>query len=96
MIFFHKAQALVVLSLSLKRKKAWASMGLKNGMNLKNGMGLTPCKLQGVGLRALVNLGRAFLNTGRPEKKQLYFSYRSIRIFSSITVLGFIKTKEQV
>ena len=61
MIFCHKVLAWVVLSLGLKRKKARAFEGLKNGL------GLTPCKAQQVGLLAFVSLGslgRALLNTG--------------------------------
>ena len=54
MIFCHKVLAWVVLSLGLKRKKARAFEGLKNGL------GLTPCKAQQVGLWAFVSLGACF------------------------------------
>jgi len=61
MTFFHKAQAWVVLSLSLKCRKARASVGLKKEL------GLTPCKEQQVGIRAFLSLGEpkhGFLNIG--------------------------------
>lgn len=48
---FHKARTWVVLSLDLKRKKAQAYV------NLENGLGLTTCKVQQVGLWAFVSLG---------------------------------------
>jgi len=57
LIFFHKARAWVVLSLGLKRKKVWVYGGLKTEL------GLTPCKAQGVGLRAFVSPRRAFKNS---------------------------------
>jgi len=44
--FFYKAQAWVVLSLSLKRKYARIFVGLKNGL------GLTSCKAQKFELQA--------------------------------------------
>jgi len=51
MTSFHKALALVTLSLHLKHKKARASVSLKNGL------GSTPCGAQQLGLRAFWNLG---------------------------------------
>ena len=49
MTLFYKAWAWVALSLNLKRTKARACVGLKNEL------GLTPCKVQWVGLWAFAS-----------------------------------------